>query len=969
MELLPFTTPTVATVILPPMVWKAIRDNPVKALQIIWGAATLSTRYYAKFLYYYWKRPALVAVCLTFGSLFLKNAPWRFWLSLYLNWTKLRPRLRSEQPRKTFTSLPTETVRPVSGHTHPIAAADRSTAVFFMERLAPLLGLQTYYVQRSRYDEIEKRAGSRDYYWTKDLQMEPTRFSPPNDSLLCMVDVDQYIDMPQFLSDNYKPVLIYTFQPTAVSRVMKNYSYTFDRDNEVQYTVTGGGTFKHPVWKYGTDHLVVYSYRADVCIRATAYFVDRRATSIDHELILLTPIGRWNGLSAIIYCLTLGGTQLSRLKVAHPIGFNRLVVKSQNGIQISTGRTGAYLSISVPITSDDAIAGIAATSKYDLTLPQVQSYVPGDKENAVPLLEYHRALQPVKADEVCPVPEGVRTYQYNPSTYDPAAKPSLTAFMSPLIHGSFAPARTKANEEECIRARVDSVKPPPLKMTKFLHKCMEEFVSLMIPKPHQLHPTDYDEVFDRQPRPSQRRLLWTSMGMLPKRIVSMFLKAESYANVKAPRPISIINPVDKREYSRFIYALEQVLKSQPWYAFGQTPQDIAKRVVQILLKADFATPTDYAKFDGHGSDLMRMFERMVLLRAFHPDHHSDLIDLHMSQYNLEAYGMFGTWYQTDFIRSSGSPETSLFNTMLNAFIAYVAKRMVRKGGINTSPVDAYDSLGIYGGDDGLTADIPAHVYVKAAKMMGQELTIETIQRGKFGIKFLARVYSDQVWFGNVTNCCDLPRQLVKIHTTVNLPPNVTPADKLKEKVRGYLLTDPHTPILSDFCRRVVDFTGEIKEDEKTEKMRTWLANFDKTKQYDNGPEQWMTDYCVGILPDFDHKRLALRLYEAKKIDDLLHLPMFMAPVIAESKYPVVVDGSVLPPSTIVKHDLEYLPIPPLEDPVRLPYCHPYLYRQLQKQRPGWSLSNRIPAKEDNRMLYDEVPDLTVLDMFEAGYHG
>jgi len=59
---------------------------------------------------------------------------------------------------------------------------------------------------------------------------------------------------------------------------------------------------------------------------------------------------------------------------------------------------------------------------------------------------------------------------------------------------------------------------------------------------------------------------------------------------------------------------------------------------------------------------------MALLRAFHPDYHTEILDLHQSQFNLKAYGKYGSWYHTEFSRASGSPETSIFNTMFNAFI-------------------------------------------------------------------------------------------------------------------------------------------------------------------------------------------------------------------------------------------------------------------------------------------------------------
>lgn len=728
--------------------------------------------------------------------------------------------------------------------------------------------------------------------------------------------------MSDFLLQHNVPVLLYTLQPTAVSRVTKNYSFTFDETNRVVYTVTGGATFHHYIWNYSHDHLLVVNTFLGVPIKVCAYFVDRRSTSSDHDLVLLTPLGVWTGLSALLYRSFISGQVLQRLNVCAPGGFLRLLTKSLDGVQISTGRVSQFLSTTIPAITDDAISGLARTSKYDLTLPQVQAMVPGERELSLPLLEYHKSLTSYKPDQVCPVSDAVRFYQFQPQNYQPDAKPVLQAFMSPLLHGSFCPTRTLANEQECIQARVLDPKQPELPITPFLLRCMTEFVTRFIDAPHTLNPTTYDEVLDRQPRPAQRRNFWSNLATAPKHIINMFLKAESYADIKPPRAISVIHPVDKREYSRFIYSLEVFLKKQPWYAFGLTPRDIAARVSSVLTFASYATNTDFSKFDGHGSNIMRTLERMILLRAFHPRNHDALIGLHNAQFNIEAYGTYGSWYLTHFSRASGSPETSVFNTIFNAFVAFLAARTIRVRGIFLNADEAFNKLGIYGGDDGLTADIPKINYTRAARMVGQDLTIEVVQRGSFGIKFLARVYSPQVWFGDTSNCCDLPRQLSKLHVTVNLPTNVTPLMKLMEKVRSYALTDPYTPILGDFCRDFLKTCGPVVSDPRTDSMKTWLSQFSMDNQYVNTSSQWMLDYVSIALPDFDNGRFRAWLSRCTKPEHYLTPPLCIAPKDPTTKQPVVVDNEVLPYNTILRKpfptilDMDVPPLEPLPAPLQ-----------------------------------------------------
>jgi len=211
--------------------------------------------------------------------------------------------------------------------------------------------------------------------------------------------------------------------------------------------------------------------------------------------------------------------------------------------------------------------------------------------------------------------------------------------------------------------------------------------------------------------------------------------------------------------------------------------------------------------------------------------------------------------------------------------------------------EAYRRLGIYGGDDGLTADVVVEVYKNAARMIGQDLTAEPITRGSFGVKFLARMYSPHVWDGDDVTCCDIPRQLGKLHVTVKMSLNVTAKEKLLEKVRCYLLSDSNTPIIGDFCRRVAELHGtKIVANEKTAVLVSWLSHCDLDKQYKNTNATWMNEYVVDSLPNFNYFAFMVWLKTCKTVEDLMKPPQFMEKPEAETKYPVVVDGDIVLPS-------------------------------------------------------------------------
>jgi hypothetical protein len=182
--------------------------------------------------------------------------------------------------------------------------------------------------------------------------------------------------------------------------------------------------------------------------------------------------------------------------------------------------------------------------------------------------------------------------------------------------------------------------------------------------------------------------------------------------------------------------------------------------------------------------------------------------------------------------------------------------------------------------------------------VGQDLTIEVVKRGDFGIKFLARVYSAGVWEGNSASCCDIKRQLAKFHVTVNLASGITPAMKMLEKVRCFLLTDSNTPIIGDFCRvaRFLHGNTDIKADERLKAISRWKSSLPLENQYDNEAGDWMIEYAQKDLPDFDYSRFKEWLNRVPTLEAMLSPPMFLEPPEAKPTKPVVFEDQVLIPN-------------------------------------------------------------------------
>jgi len=245
--------------------------------------------------------------------------------------------------------------------------------------------------------------------------------------------------------------------------------------------------------------------------------------------------------------------------------------------------------------------------------------------------------------------------------------------------------------------------------------------------------------------------------------------------------------------------------------------------------------TDLSRCDGRVSNISRLLERAMMLRFFAPEYHDDLISTMDTQSNQRAITSTGFRYNTGTSRLSGSSETADFNSVLSAFIAYLGYRK-----LCYSPQEAWDSLGIFGGDDGLTSDLPHEPFSDAAASIGQLLEHDAAPRGARGVNFLARFYSPDVWTGCLDSMSDVQRQIIKVHLSGTFPPDVTPLIKLREKCRGYLLTDSNTPILGELANAVMSRSGPECHPASAQLASYW-SHYPESNQFPNcNGSGWMT---------------------------------------------------------------------------------------------------------------------------------
>jgi len=262
-----------------------------------------------------------------------------------------------------------------------------------------------------------------------------------------------------------------------------------------------------------------------------------------------------------------------------------------------------------------------------------------------------------------------------------------------------------------------------------------------------------------------------------------------------------------------------------------------------------------------------------------------------TQFQQRAITSMGRKYDTGFSRLSGSPETADFNSVDNCFMAYVTYRRM-----NLTPSESWTRLGIYGGDDGLSPDINAKLYADTALEMGQVLEEETAKRDQPGVNFLARWYSPTVWGGDLNSMCDLRRQIIKLHVTVNLPNNITPVAKLREKLRGYKAMDNNTPVFKQLVRAVETTTGKLSDEELIPEISNYYSKYEPSVQYPNEDVGgWMIDELARNFPSFDYSKF-LRWSEQVSAGraNVLEPPLF-SEELPKINPPadVVVDGDII----------------------------------------------------------------------------
>lgn len=776
------------------------------------------------------------------------------------------------QFRGDFQRLPIPWQPSMKDHTHGEDACTRSRATSFMQLMSQTHGKTLHMEEMSAADQRKSMRGTRVYRWAKDLNAKASSRLVDDRDMVGIVDVDYYINMEEYLAEVRLPTILYTLIPDTVAGVCNDACFHFNAKGQVDMQIPGGARFVHQLWDFGTDCLTVSHNGATV-----VYLVDRRAAGMHRYLVLLTPLRIFFDSAASLANRWLEHHRLARLNpVKGRYAMLRTIKNHSPGV--SFGLAGSDLHVELPSETFRALEVVASTSGTPITLGTVESFLPREdatRVKAAALLEYLREKTPMTAPIVYPLAES--TYRYQFGTPEPEAPQMMVPFMAPLVKGCFIPDNTASTEKQSAESRVMNPKTsaqPSARTTQFA----QEFIELLVPTPHTLHPISYEEVIERQQRPGQVSIIVETAGQGDNRDErsTFFVKKEPYQKVADPRGIFDFRGDPKCGHGRYIYpAADRIKDGTRWYSFGLTPRCQAERVARICQRSRMVNQSDGSRWDMHVSEVFRLFEVALMMRLFHPRHHEDMKAQMEKQHHRKHAGRLGNKLWSEWQRCSGTMETGFFNTVDNAFMAYIGYRL---SGLDRD--DAWQQLlekGFYGGDDALSGDLPEEYSRQAAKMVGQVLEVDIVKFGDFGVNFLARHYSREVWYGDPTSCASPLRQLSKFHVTAHLPGNVTPVEKCWQKCKSYACSDRGTPILGDFVLHFLSLCEKEGKEFGADKHRLrhyYKANEDLSEQYPNVRADWMFDMLRAEMPGLDVKFAVDRIYNCKTTAELLELPCF-----------------------------------------------------------------------------------------------
>lgn len=773
--------------------------------------------------------------------------------------------------RRRFHALRIRAARRNKEHTHGRAADQRRQGDEALDNLAKALKVQRYDVSTCKRTLERGIQGSHGLYGPKDLGLkargnffdfitqgdavidqpliDPRNWTdwwyntPVKDRLYTFVDVDYYADIEKFCRMG-TTIAMYTFTPVSVAGNCTDGVYTTHVNGEVELKMMGGASYRHKLWDWDVDHIFV-----PTVLGGYTYLVERKSIPDDpnHSLVYLTPSGWILGTRFWVTERRLQRQDITRKGLSgRTYAVKRVMVQDfdpecpegENVLSvIHYAEPGCFIGAWAPergcaaasarLDPNKSTAGTAVQfMKLGMEKPDERNLshvgglfaaMLGDGLNP---WDIHDSWRLVGDPDMLAVPDPL-DYHYTPivAGEEPVhGAPSMVVLGKPIIPGGAAPTKSLASDKACVAGRINQVRNKEAEVPAVFSKYRDEYLAFLIPEEGCCTPYSLDDVRVAQNKPNQKvrndrewNTLYGNVTAASKAYIKSFQKTEAYGKVAEPRNICQLPTDSTLRVSTFTYSFSEVImKKQPWYAFGHSPTEVGALVHALAKRWDFWANTDFSRFDGTLGEFLCTMEMLAFIRAYPAEYRHEIYLLFDNMTLVDGKSSFGIKFYLAWARLSGSGQTSIGNTMVNSFIAYCGYRAA-----GLEPSQAWATLGIYGGDDGLTPYVPGLDLEAIATMFGLKLKLEKVSTDHH-TTFLGRLFFDPR--NNPAHVADVTRALTKCN--LSSLHGVSTLVGYYAKTSSWVVTDPETPVLRAITAAIqkeVDLLTASKTDVKHRK--------------------------------------------------------------------------------------------------------------------------------------------------------
>lgn len=655
-------------------------------------------------------------------------------------------------------------------HPHGHAADYRAQASALIHTFAVANKQNVAAYQSSRREQRQGSAPSRTVYVkSADFEQAPCDldWEAP---IVQFIDVVDYVTPAELALFRGKTLAMYTNQQRSLcERSEESVSYWVDEHTLVE-EVKGGARYEQRPYDFGVDTFVLKGM-----FGFTIYNVERvhqpRST---RELIIAVPaadvrVPYW------LYALVNGRLGLPA-ELKSP---DRIRMSTVNGLLVSTASGQLHISSERhpqhSIAIDDSVATACVISS-ETTMGGLRRTMMAEN---VQYSELSCALLSKYVQSEGCLLERTPNFMYSTAGVNGDAK----AVQAAPENGLEGAVCVKSVEEVAVAIKllIDAPRNNH-KFTKLQRKYAAEFVTCITNGVSIPGPATSEEIIADLKRANQAAKYdryWNYPVDLSTSIAAM-QKIENSPAVKPSRVICPVNPQLNLALARFVKPASKAIAAvHESYVVGCSPDEVAQRLQNAMMRLKTLTETDYSTMDATLNAEFRKYVEIPVLVKLFPKDVKELLKLskllsnmtlkyHTSRDEQDKVRMEGR-------NCSGMSDTTFLNTIVNMFVEYCQHR---ENGVAEDV--CYSRIGPKSGDDGLSStDV-------RPSANGLGLTIKVAGTGTFKepkpVGFCSRIYLDL--FRTPSSIHDPLRALTRLPTVVPQGKSLRAAHQ--NRVLGYM---------------------------------------------------------------------------------------------------------------------------------------------------------------------------------------